>query len=217
MRRVYPNNHNPRCPTCGTRPDLCLCADLPSFPTRLRFAFVQHTQEALKPTNSARLACRILPQATIVPWNRIAPPMFDSRAILLYPSADASVLEPSDLSDASTIVVPDGTWSQASRIASVLGRDFPPHRRRALPPGAVSAWALRQASSEDRFSSAQAVAAVLGIDRRPDAARAVMEALAEAGRRILSMRGIVRGEAPLSDSQQSPGTPDGGTGAEEVF
>jgi DTW domain-containing protein YfiP len=215
MRRVYPNNHNPRCPICGTRPDLCFCADLPTFPTRLRFVFVQHAQEACKPTNSARLACRLLSQASIVPWNRIAPPEFDSQAILLYPASDASLLEPSELSTAAAIVVPDGTWSQASRIASVLGHGS--IRKRSLPPGAVSTWGVRQASSLERVSSAQAVAAVLGMDGQPDAANAVVEALAEAGRRILSMRGIVREDAHCQISNTRSRGAGGGTDAENVF
>lgn len=177
--------------------------------------FLQHTQEALKPTNSARLACRMLPGASIIAWNRVAPPLLAADAILLYPSADAIPLEPTELANASTIVVPDGTWSQASRIASVLGGKG--YVRRSLPPGAVSTWMLRHASSMDRVSSAQAVAAVLGMDGQNEAADALMIALAEAGRRILSMRGIVRGTDPLSDSQHPPDGPGGGTGAENVF
>lgn len=215
MRRVFPLNIHSRCPTCGTRPDLCICSDLATFPSRLHFVFVQHSQEALKPTNSARLACRMLSSASIVTWNRVAPPELPPDTILLYPSADASTLELSDLLEASTIVVPDGTWSQASRIASVLGQKT--LKRRSLPAGATSMWGLRHASSQDRISSAQAVATVLGLDGEIEAAKALMSALSEAGRRILSMRGIFADPAPLSDSQHVPVLPDGGKAAREVF
>ena len=201
MRRVYPANDNPRCPTCGTHPHLCVCADLPVHAVRTRFVFVQHTQEACKPTNSARLACRMLDQASIVPWSRPAPPRFPEDSILLYPLPDATELRPSELTAGVTIVVPDGTWNQASKIASVLGRF--PLRRRILPMGDVSTWGVRQASAPDRISSAQAVAMVLDLAGDHKAATGLASVLSEVGRRILSMRGIVREAAPLSDFQQA--------------
>jgi DTW domain-containing protein YfiP len=70
MRRVNPASEIPRCPVCGVHPHLCFCADYPTFATRTRFVFLQHSQETLKPTNSVRLACRILSSASIVPWSR---------------------------------------------------------------------------------------------------------------------------------------------------
>lgn len=194
MRRVFPANDNPRCPTCGTRPDLCICEGLETLHTPLRFLFVQHTQEALKPTNSARLACRMVAGASIVPWNRVEPPELPEGTILLYPSAEATELEPAELVEGITIAIPDGTWSQASRIASILARQQV--RRRTLPPGIVADWGLRHASSPERISSAQAVAFVLGLRGRGDAAEGLTNALSEAGRRILSMRGIVS-QAPV--------------------
>lgn len=188
MRRVYPANTNPRCPTCGTRPDLCICADLPTWRVRTRFVFVQHAQEACKPTNSARLVCRILESASIVPWERKAPPRLPDDAILLYPFADAPPLSPADLDPGATIVVPDGTWNQTSKIANALGRFS--YRRRSLNCAPETAWRVRQAGVSDRASSAQAVAMVLRLCGADDAAASLLSAHEEAGRRILSMRGI---------------------------
>lgn len=197
MRRVFPANDNPRCPTCGTRPDLCICEGLEVFRTPLRFLFVQHTQESLKPTNSARLACRMVEGAAILPWNRVEPPALPEGAILLYPSAEATELDPSELVEGITIAIPDGTWSQASRIASILARQQV--RRRTLPPGIVADWGLRHASAPERVSSAQALAFVLGLGCQADAAEGLANALSEAGRRILSMRGIV--SKPIAPSR----------------
>lgn len=189
MRRVYPASTSiPRCPVCGVHEHLCFCAGFPVFATRTKIVFLQHPQEAKKPTNSARLACRILSDASIVPWSRVEPPRLADDAILLYPSPDATPLEPLDLAGSATIVIPDGTWSQASRIASVLRNT--PFRRRILPAGNATTWTVRQSDDPERISSAQAAAMVLHLAGETEAATNLHQAVREAGRRILAMRGI---------------------------
>ena len=188
MRRVNPASETPRCPVCGVHPHLCFCEGFPTFATRTRFVFLQHSQERLKPTNSARLACRILSSATIVPWSRTAPPPFPPETILLYPSADASPLAVQELAPSALVVIPDGTWSQASRIASVLGKGT--LLRRTLPLGNTSAGTVRQSDDPERISSAQAAAMVLQLAGEDAPATCLFEAVSESGRRILSMRGI---------------------------
>jgi len=189
MRRVHPaSNSIPRCPVCGVHEHLCFCAGFPVLATRTRIVFLQHPQEAKKPTNSARLACRILSNAAIAPWSRVDPPAFPADAILLYPSADATPLSTRDFSEPATLVIPDGTWSQASRIANVLKSK--PFRRRVLPAGAATNWTVRQSDDPARISSAQAAALALGVAGEAEAATVLAEAVAEAGRQILSMRGM---------------------------
>jgi len=188
MRRVNPASEIPRCPVCGVHPHLCFCSGFPTFATRTRFVFLQHSQETLKPTNSARLACRILSSASIAPWVRTAPPPFPPNTVLLYPSADATPLVPEELAASALVVIPDGTWSQASRIASVLGKGS--ILRRTLPLGNSSAWTVRQSDDPERISSAQAAAMVLQLAGETTPADCLIEAVAESGRRILSMRGI---------------------------
>jgi len=199
MRRVHPANETPRCFVCGTHLRLCFCADLPRHATRTRIVFVQHAQETFKPTNSARMACRILSDALIVPWSRTAPPDFPEGAILLYPGAGAAVLEARDLAESATVVVPDGTWSQAARIANVLDRDR--LRPRTLPPGGVLSWTVRRGSVPERISSGQAAAQALLLAGETDAARSLHAALEEAQRRILSVRGVL---PTRPDSQDGP-------------
>jgi len=195
MRRVYPASEVPRCPVCGVHLHLCFCAGFPTFATRTRFRFVQHSQEARKPTNSARLACRILSEASIVPWSRGQPPAFSARTFLLYPSAEAQPLAAGEISDLArdahggpvTFAIPDGTWSQAGRIASELRKTGLPQR--SLPPGNCSAWGVRRSDDPERISSAQAAAVVLLLAGEASAGSNLLEALAESSRRILAMRG----------------------------
>jgi len=195
MRRVYPASEIPRCPVCGVHLHLCFCSGFPTFATRLRFRFVQHSQEARKPTNSARLACRILSEASIVPWSRAEPPTLPPGTVLLYPSAQAETLSVPDLAELAlaaeggrvTFAIPDGTWSQAGRIASGLRTARLPQR--ALPAGNSSAWTVRRSDDPERISSAQAAAAVLLLAGESQAGTSLLEALSESSRRILSMRG----------------------------
>lgn len=188
MRRVNPASETPRCPVCGVHPHLCFCAGFPVFATRTRFVFLQHSQETLKPTNSARLACRILSSSSITAWSRTAPPPFPVGTILLYPSVEATPLDPLELAESALIVIPDGTWSQASRIANVLGKKA--LQRRTLPLGNASAWSVRLSDDPERISSAQAAAMVLRLAGEDAPADFLFGAVAESGRRILSMRGL---------------------------
>jgi len=193
MRRVGPNLITPRCPECGIHLARCLCPDLVALPTRTKIVFVQHVQELQKPTNSARLALKVLADARIVAWERTSPPAFVPDPILLYPLEGAEVLAPEELTESVTVLVPDGTWGQASKIANAMGRGRV--RARILPEGNRSLWTVRNVADVERISSAQAAAAVLAIAGETAAARGLLEALTEANRRILSMRGIVPGPA----------------------
>jgi len=195
MRRVGPILDYSRCLDCGLHRHRCICASLEVHPTRVRIRFVQHIQELLKPTNSARLACRILSSAEIVAWDRVAPPKLEPEAILLYPLEGSLPLQPEELTESVSVVIPDGTWAQASRIANVLGHGRV--RARTLPLGNHSLWTVRQCKDPERISSAQAAAVVLELAGEAQAAASVMKALVEMDRAILSMRGIVR--EPASD------------------
>lgn len=151
--------------------------------------FLQHSQELLKPTNSARLACRILSNASVRTWERLSPPEFGPEAILLFPFPGAPTLAPSDLQGDAVVVIPDGTWSQAGRMANVLNRSGS-IRSRTLPPGESSLWSVRLSNDPARISSAQAASAALAIGGESQAAEFLDRALVEASQRILSMRGI---------------------------
>lgn len=197
MRRLFPANAIPRCPVCGVHQERCFCARFLRFGTRTRFVFLQHPQEARKPTNSVKLACRILENASTLAWDRTQVPRFGADAFLLYPSPDALEFTAEELARPCTVVVPDGTWSQASRIASVLTK-VAPLPRRVLPMGEGTRWTVRQSDDPTRVSSAQAAAAVLGLAGEIAAAEHLHGAVAEASRQILAMRGMFRdGEGDL--------------------
>lgn len=190
MRRVDPANLVHRCPHCGTRLPHCVCLPLPRLPTRTRFVFLQHAFEQGKPTNTARLACRILDSASILPWDRLHPPALGPTDILLYPLPGSRILHPDDLTSDRRVLIPDGTWSQAAKMANVLHRQgWIGHTLDASTP--PSSWGARHGGSLQRISSAEAAAAVLSLAGESRPALLLRDAVAQVGARILAMRGLL--------------------------
>jgi DTW domain-containing protein YfiP len=190
MRNVHSFNLERRCGMCGLHLEICLCRDLPVFAPALPLVFLQHVQEATKPTNTARLACRILSTASILPWDRTAPPSPGPGAILLYPLEGAPPLTAEDLVDHPAVFVPDGTWAQGSRMANVLSHR-PGWTARRLPDGILARWSVRRSGAADRVSTAQAAASVLEIAGEHVASECLLATLEEVGTRLLRMRGVM--------------------------
>lgn len=151
-----------RCAGCGLPTERCLCASLPLLPTRTRLVLVTHRVEALRSTNTARLVARMLPGATITVRGAEAQPELPAgRRLVLFPFEHARALCASDLGDDLALVVPDGTWSQARRIAR---RD--PLCREALAvtiPLRDSAYGLRRNPRPGALCTLEAVAEALRV------------------------------------------------------
>ncbi|MBK8801272.1 MAG: DTW domain-containing protein [Fibrobacteres bacterium] len=188
MRRVDPTNLSHRCSICGVFLADCSCAELPRFAPRHEIVFLQHTAELLKPTNTARLACRILSNARCLTWNRVETPPLGPNSLLIYPLAGAPILEAGDLQQPRQIVLPDATWTQAARIANVLrSRGMPVA---TLPDEVRSRWGVREGGGATRVSSAEAAGFVLALAGETQAARCLVDAVADIGRKIMAMRGL---------------------------
>jgi DTW domain-containing protein len=168
-----------------------------------------HQLEARKPTNTGRLAVRCLPNSEQVLRGQLdgerpiedpvaaGPPAWLVRAagpVLLFPHEEARPLatfreRPGPL----TLVVPDGTWSQAVRARRrVPGlADIP---CAALPPGLVSGYRLRHDPRAGRVSTLEAIAHALGVLEGPAVAEALLEVHRIAVERTLQVRGqLARG------------------------
>jgi tRNA-uridine aminocarboxypropyltransferase len=160
-----------RCPDCWLHRTLCLCAIVPRVATRTRVVLVAHQLELRKPTNTGRLAVRCLPNSAVVvrgaggdssaPWREAAAP------VLLFPHAGAEPLERwRDHPVPVTLVVPDGTWRQATRARRRLPglTDIP---CATLPPSFIDAPRLRRQVRPGRLSTLEAIACALGILEGP--------------------------------------------------
>jgi DTW domain-containing protein YfiP len=184
-----------RCARCRLYARLCLCAELPRLDTRTRLCLVIHRDEQHKPTNSGLLACASLGNSEVFVrgvHGGDAPALaFDAatQPLLLFPHADAQPL--ADFARAPrpiTLVVPDGTWRQASRVRGrVAGLDGVPCV--TLPPEPAATARLRAQPDDARLPTLLAIARALGV-LEGAAVRAALERLfATLVARTLRLRG----------------------------
>jgi DTW domain-containing protein YfiP len=210
-----------RCPTCLLHTHLCVCALVPTLPTRTRVVLLLHQLEARKTSNTGRLALRCLPNSEIVMRGRLkdapveAPPERwpwdapDRRALLLFPHEDATPLERWRETDQPlTLVVPDGTWSQAIRM-----------RRRmpgieALPcvtlgADEVSTYRLRHDPRAGHLSTLEAIARALGKLEDPEITRALLHIHRIAVERTLWTKGQLAAHEVTGGLPPAPAAAEG--------
>jgi DTW domain-containing protein YfiP len=177
----------------------CSCALVRGVETRTRVVVVVHHIDERKPSNTGRVAVACLANSELVlrghPAHASSPLSFeqDTQPLVLFPSDDAVPIETFARSARRiTLVVPDGSWRQASkmktRIASL--RDVPAV---SFPPGPPSRYRLRAQAQVDRLSTIEAIArALVALEGRAaePAAAALESALDDLVARIFRTRGV---------------------------
>jgi DTW domain-containing protein YfiP len=171
-----------RCLRCRRPRAACYCSALPRIDTRTRIVFLQHPRERDVAIGTARMASLCLPQASLhvgVRWDDAsvfaADP--DRPPILLYPSKGARDVLREPPPGPVTLVVVDGTWSQARTVV----RDNP--LLQALPRYAFvapepSQYRIRREPCDGYVSTIEAVMHVLGaLEGTPARFRALLEPL----------------------------------------
>lgn len=148
---------------------LCVCPALPRLVTRTRVVLVMHRVEDRKPTNTGRLAAACLAGAEVfLRGERDAAPSpllreDGTEPLLLFPHEDAEVLTPRIASSRPvTLVVPDGTWRQASKVRARTP-ELGGVRAVRLPPGPPSRYRLRTEAHDGALSTIEAIARALGV------------------------------------------------------
>jgi DTW domain-containing protein YfiP len=170
------------CPRCRRPESVCYCAHLTSIPTSTRVLLLQHPRERDVAIGTARMASLCLPNSELcvgVSWegsaelaralgDRARPP------VLLYPGEGAIDVATSPPEGPVTLVVIDGTWSQAKTVV----RDNPVLRalpRYTFTPEAPSEYRIRKEPDEAYVSTIEALVYVLGaIERNPPRFRALL-------------------------------------------
>jgi len=159
-----------RCAVCGLHLRLCICAELPVLETRTRILLITHARETRRTSNTGGLITRCLPNsALLVHGERGAPEpelrfVDGERVAVLFPAPGAIPLDRFVEANATpmTLVVPDGTWAQASRMRlRVPGVAALPCL--TLPVEPPSPRRLRAADRRTRLATLEAVARALGI------------------------------------------------------
>jgi DTW domain-containing protein YfiP len=159
-----------------------------------------HRAEERKTTNTGRLAAMCLPNSEIWIRGRAGEPTSalgldpESQPVLLFPHEDAVPISRfAGLPRAITLVVPDGTWRQASRVRNrVAGlREVPCV---SIPPDARTEYRLRYESHTEGLATLEAIARAFGIlegHRVRDAMEHILRVMVE---RTLWSRGVLRPE-----------------------
>ena len=173
-----------RCRRCRMHVDLCICRSIPSYPLNTRLVLVMHHREQIKTTATGPLALEALPNSELrihgyqerpLDFSDLNSP--ERRTLLLYPGEDVPVLSGTLLDRDKRpviLVVPDGTWRQASR----MGRRLPglEHSEMVrLPEGPLSEWGIRREAHPHGLATFEAIARALGIIESPAVQRGMEE------------------------------------------
>jgi DTW domain-containing protein YfiP len=166
------NRTDNRCLRCQIYAPLCLCSEIPRFELQTRVLVLMHWRERVLTTNTAHLACLALPNSDIhlrglkhdpLKLEKFLPE--NDSVALLYPSDDAVELNAESaltLPKPLTLVVPDGSWRQANKVA-YREKALKNVRRIKLPQGKPSSYRLRHSPHEENLSTFEAIARAIGI------------------------------------------------------
>ena len=171
------NKSENRCGRCWLFQPLCICAQIPRLELGTRLRVLMHRRELALTTNTAQLACLALPNSDLqVIGNEGAPLDFDELAplgsdcALLYPCEDAIELNEETAREFPrplTLIVPDGSWRQARRIAHRV--EALKHVRHVkLAPADASVYRLRHSPHEGHLATFEAISRTLGLLEGPE-------------------------------------------------
>jgi DTW domain-containing protein YfiP len=156
------------------REDLCICGELTQIKSDIRVVIVMHKCEVEKSTSTARLLKMILPTCSLhvvgiqeqpLDLGDSLPP--EANPVVLYPELGSEELAERDRGIVKTLVVPDGTWTQAKKIVRRRPELWALPRRQ-LPTGKRTEYTLRRNQAESGVCTAEAVARALGILDGPE-------------------------------------------------
>ena len=162
-------NAEHRCKRCKMHRSLCVCALIPRLETRTRLVLVIHRTEERKPTNTGVLAAECLVNSEIVVRGHASDPTLGlvvpegTEPLLLFPHEESvNIIDYKLPSLPITLIVPDGTWRQASKVrARVPGLlDLPCV---SIPMGEPSIYRLRSEAHPHGLATIEAIARAFGI------------------------------------------------------
>ncbi|MCK6504786.1 DTW domain-containing protein [Myxococcota bacterium] len=182
-----------RCPACLLPAAACLCAWVPRVETATRFEVIRHVREAGKASNSARVARLAMPALRLhdygAPGPRFDPtPLLGPGTALLFPPEDDGSSLRADPAAVRRVLVLDGSWSQARRMAHRIPGLF--HLPRlVLPPPDADRARLRRPPTAQGMATLEAVAAAVALLEGPQVAAPLVALFDLLVARGLALRG----------------------------
>lgn len=165
------------CPRCALNPTLCICELIPTLNLATRVLLVVHVKELKRTTNSGRLALEALTNSSLKIRGAIGENLdlsedltTEYQSLLFYPSEDAIELNrdfTKAIKQPIQLIVPDGNWRQASKVAirHTELKDVP--RVKITTPN-TALHHLRKESTEYGMSTLEAIAKALGVIEGPE-------------------------------------------------
>ena len=179
-----------RCERCYMLVQGCVCAIVPQLQTRTRLLVILHAAEAKKPTNTGRLAALCTDNSQVLVRGRANESLdlgflAGQNARVLCLDDSATLLQP--VASPVTLIVPDGSWRQASKMPrrEPMLRDLP---RVRLPAVSARAPALRREPKDDGLATFIAIAHALGVLEDPAIEQAMLAFYDVVAQRILRAR-----------------------------
>ena len=160
------------CSVCYLTRTLCICDSIPTLDLNTRVCLVVHVRELKRTSNTGRLALKALVNSEMrvrgntretLDLSELLTPRY--RTFLFYPAANAVELDRELVAQDRTsiqLIVPDGTWRQASKVHSRH------HELRDVPRVKISApnlskFHLRAQHRPEGMATLQAIAHALGV------------------------------------------------------
>lgn len=138
---------------------------------RTKLAVLVHRVEAFKTTNTGRLAALAL-GASYDRWGEpdgSHPALPQGPLLLLFPSDDSRPLVATDAALDATLVVPDGNWPQARKIAKRVLAAAPERVTCVrIAHESASRYLLRHTTREGAVSTIESIAYALGVLEGPE-------------------------------------------------
>lgn len=163
-----------RCEKCLMQNELCICDVMPSLTLRTRVVLLMHAQERNKPSNTGRLANLSLTNSE-VRYRGLngGPPLSldglesdDYESWMLYLSPTSEELTPALVAATAKpirLLVPDGTWSQASSMGAKFARKLTKIKHVKLVATKPSMYRLRSEHHPDGMATFEAISRALGV------------------------------------------------------
>lgn len=162
---------HPRCAACRMHDTLCICAQIPQLALPTELVLLIYKREVGKPTGTGLLATQALVNSQVHVHGHADTPVDltgtlegPHRPILLFPDDDAPVLSEALRDDPRPIslIVPDGSWRQARRMARRIP-GLENVQRVCLPEGPPSRYRLRREPLHGGLATLEAIARAFGI------------------------------------------------------
>lgn len=159
-----------RCKRCLITGAYCICADVPTVPTRTEIVVVRHEREGWKSTGTARIAGLAMPNLRIIEFSEDAEP---ARSELPALVGGAHLLFPTDevapWGEVKRLILIDGTWRQTRKMYGKLEalHGVP---KLALPPQTSKVLRLRESAFEEGRSTLEAIAEAVALLEGADVA-----------------------------------------------